>query len=115
MLSDHLITSVGEFIKEQIKTAVVVFEDKEPEEVTIMRKDVNDDTLKVFVNTTKGAGTITDIRLLDENGKVLISKPKGRIKTLDHAMVTTFWLRILEEEVEKPINIYELEGGYSGR
>lgn len=106
--------NVCQFIKDEIKTAVVVFEGKEPEEVQIIRKNLEKDTLKVLVNTTKGAGTITDIRLLDDKGNVLISKPKGKVKTIDHGIISTFWIKIVEEEILDPINIFELKGALNG-
>ena len=106
--------NVCQFIKDEIQTAVVVFEGKEPEEVQIIRKNLDKDTLKVLVNTTKGAGTITDIRLLDDKGNVLISKPKGKVKTIDHGIISTFWIKIVEEEILDPINIFELKGALNG-
>ncbi|WP_262123369.1 hypothetical protein [Anaerococcus sp. Marseille-Q5996] len=114
MLSEYLMKNVCQFIKDEIKTAVVVFEGKEPEEVQIIRKNLDKDTLKVLVNTTKGAGTITDIRLLDNKGNVLISKPKGKVKTIDHGIISTFWIKIVEEEILDPINIFELKGALNG-
>ena len=114
MLSGELITDIAQYIKDRVKSAEVVFDDKEPESVQIIRKDIKDNTLKVFVNTTKGKGTITDIRLLDDKGSVLISKPRGTIKTIDHAIVSTFWIKIVEEEIEDPISIFELKEGLNG-
>ncbi|MBM0046881.1 hypothetical protein JNO63_07220 [Anaerococcus sp. mt242] len=114
MLSEYLMNNVCQFIKDEIKTAVVVFEGKDPEEVQIIRKAIDEDTLKVLVNTSKGVGTITDIRLLDEKGNVLISKPKGHIKTIDHGVISTFWIRIVEEEVQNPISVFELKGAMNG-
>ena len=114
MLSEYLMTNICQFIKDEIKTAVVVFEGKDPEEVQIIRKNLEKDTLKVLVNTSKGVGTITDIRLLDDKGNVLISKPKGRVKTIDHGIISTFWIKIVEEEVQNPISIFELKGAMNG-
>lgn len=113
MLSKELLADVAKFIKDKVKTAEVVFEGKEPEAVQIIRKEITDNTLKVFVNTTKGKGTITDLRLLDDKGNAIISKPSGTIKTIDHAIVSTFWIRIAEEEIADPINIFELREGLS--
>lgn len=114
MLSEALIADIARYIKDRVKTAEVVFDEKEPEGVQIIRKEIADNTLKVFVNTTKGKGTITDLRLLDEAGKVLISKPRGTIKTIDHAIVSTFWIKIMEEEIDDPINIFEIKEGLDG-
>ena len=102
------------FIKDKIKTAEVIFDDGRAEEVQIMRKYVVDDLLKVNVNTTKGIGTIKDIRLKDANGKILISKPRDRVKTTGYALVSSFYIKIVEEEIDDPINIFELKEGLNG-
>lgn len=102
------------FIKDKIKTAEVVFDDERVEEVQIMRKYVEGNLLKVNVNTTKGIGTIKDIRLKDANGKILISKPRDRVKTNGYALVSSFYIKIVEEEIDDPINIFELKEGLNG-
>lgn len=114
MLSDFLLKEVGEYIKDEVKTAEVVFENEKPRKVEILRKTLDGNLLKIFVNTTKGVGTIVDIRLLDKDKNILISKPRGRIKTIDHAIVSTFWIRIVEEEIDNPVNIFELKEGLNG-
>ncbi len=114
MLSNELINDIAEYIKDRVSTAEVVFDDKKPESVQVIRKEIQGDTIKILVNTTKGKGTIKDLRLLDKNGKVLISKPRGTIKTIDHAIVSSFWIRIVEEEIDDPINIFELKEGLNG-
>lgn len=114
MLSNELIIDIAKYIKNRVRSAEVVFDGKKPEKVEIIRKDISANTLKVFVNTTKGKGTIKDIRLLDENDKVIISKPRGTIKTIDHAIVSTFWIKIVEEEIDNPINIFEIKEGLDG-
>lgn len=114
MLSQELLNNVAGFIKDKIKTAEVIFDDGRAEEVQIMRKYVVDDLLKVNVNTTKGIGTIKDIRLKDANGKILISKPRDRVKTNGYALVSSFYIKIVEEEIDDPINIFELKEGLNG-
>lgn len=114
MLSEQLISDVAVYIKNRIKTAEVVFEGKKPEPAQIINKEITNDVLKVFVNTTKGKGTIEDVRLLDDKGQVLISKPRGVVKTIDHAIISTFWIRVLEEELANPVNIFEIKEGLDG-
>lgn len=114
MLSQELLDDVAGFIKDKIKTAEVVFDDERVEEVQIMRKYVEGNLLKVNVNTTKGIGTIKDIRLKDANGKILISKPRDRVKTNGYALVSSFYIKIVEEEIDDPINIFELKEGLNG-
>ncbi|MBA7490434.1 hypothetical protein ES702_00972 [subsurface metagenome] len=114
MLSKDLINDVAVFIKDKVKTAEVVFDDDRVEEVSIMRKYVVDNLLKVNVNTTKGVGTIKDIRLKDANGKILISKPREKVKTTGYAIVSSFYIKIVEEEIDDPINIFEIKEGLDG-
>lgn len=102
------------FIKDKVKTAEVVFDDERVEDVQIMRKYVEGNLLKVNVNTTKGVGTIKDIRLKDANGKTLISKPRERVKTTGYAIVSSFYVKVTEEEIEDPINIFEIKEGLDG-
>ena len=114
MISDFLIDDIANYIRDRIISAEVIYDDTRTVQVEIMRKQIDKNTLKVFVNTSNGTGNIVDIRLLDAEGKVLISKPKGIIKTIDHAIISTFWIKILEEEVDDPINIFEIKGGLNG-
>lgn len=114
MLSDELRNEVAEFIKDKVKTAEVVFEGEKPEEVQIMRKYVEGDLLRIHVNTTKGVGTIKDIRLKDAKGKVIISKPRERTKVTGYAIVSSFYIKVVEEEIENPINIFEMKEGLNG-
>lgn len=94
--------------------AEVVFDDDRVEEVQIMRKHVDGNLLKVNVNTTKGVGTIKDIRLKDTKGNILISKPRDRVKTTGYALVSSFYIRVVEEEIDNPINIFEIKEGLNG-
>lgn len=114
MLSEQLLNDVAVFIKDKVKTAEVIFDDERVEDVQIMRKYVEGNLLKINVNTTKGIGTIKDIRLKDTNGNILISKPRERVKTTGYALVSSFYIKIVEEEIEDPINIFELKEGLNG-
>lgn len=114
MLSDQLLVDVADFIKDKIATAEVIFDGEKAEDVQIMRKETKDNLLKVYVNTTKGSGTIKDIRLKDANGKILISKPRERVKTTGYAIVSSFYIKITEEEIENPLNIAEIREGLNG-
>lgn len=114
MLSEQLIDEIAIFIKDKVKTAEVVFDDERVEDVQIMRKYVEGNLLKVNVNTTKGIGTIKDIRLKDANGKILISKPRERVKTTGYAIVSSFYIKVTEEEIDDPINIFEIKEGLNG-
>lgn len=114
MLSDQLMVDVAQFIKEKIATAEVVFDDERVEEVQIMNKRVVGSVLQINVTTTKGIGTIKDIRLKDAKGIILLSKPRERVKTTGYALVSSFYIKITEEEIANPLNIIEIKEGLNG-
>lgn len=107
MLSEYLINKIAEETKDKIKKAEIDI-DGRTEEVPILKKEVKGDLLKVFVSASSNEGNISDIRLLDKEGHVLISKPKERVKTIGYAIVSSFYIRFVEEELTDPINIFEL-------
>ena len=114
MISEQFLSELAEFIKDRVKTAEVIFDGKAPETVQILRKDVVGNLLRVHVQTTKGVGTIKDIRLKDAKGDVIISKPRDRVKTTGYALVSSFYIRVIEEEIDNPINIFEMKEGLDG-
>lgn len=114
MISDYLIEQIAKETKDKIKSAEVVLDGVE-QEVSILRKEVEGNLLKVYVNTSKGKGTITDIRLKDEKGNLLLSKPAERIKTSGYAIVSSFYIRFVEEEIEDPVSIFEMRGIDNGK
>lgn len=114
MLSDQLLIDIVQFIQDKITSAEVVFDDGRVEDVQIMRKFVKGNLLRVHVSTANGVGIITDIRLKDADGKILINKPRGRIKTTGYALVSSFYIKITEEEIENPLSIFEVKEGLNG-
>ena len=113
MISDFLLEQIASETKEKIAKAEIVI-DGVTEEVQILRKDQEKNLLKIFVNTTKSKGLISDIRLLDDKGRVLLSKPSERIKNVGYALVSSFYIRFVEEEIKEPISIFELRGAKYG-
>ena len=109
MISDYLLNKIALETEAKITKAEVEIDGK-LEKVQILRKDVVKNLLKVYVNTTKSKGLITDIRLLDDDGRVLLSKPCERIKNIGYALVSSFYIRFVEEEVTDPISVFELRG-----
>lgn len=107
MLSEYLINKIAEETKDKIRTAEIDI-DGRTEEVAILKKEIKGNLLKVFVSSSNDKGNITDIRLLDREGHVLISKPKEMVKTVGYAIVSSFYIRFVEEELEDPVNIFEL-------
>lgn len=109
MISDFLIGQIALETKDKIQSAEVVLDGK-VKEVPILRKEVEGDLLKVYVNTASGKGTITDIRLKDDKDNLLLSKPAERIKTNGYAIISSFYIRFVEEEMKDPISVFELRG-----
>ena len=70
--------------------------------------------LKKLMVKLPSKGLISDIRLLDEKGRVLLSKPSERIKNVGYALVSSFYIRFVEEEIKEPMSIFELRGGQDG-
>lgn len=109
MISDFLIGQIALETKDKIQSAEVVL-DGEVKEVPILRKEVEGNLLKVYVNTSNGRGTITDIRLKDDKDNLLLSKPAERIKTNGYAIISSFYIRFVEEEMEDPVSVFKLRG-----
>lgn len=109
MISDFLLGQIALETKEKIKSAEVVL-DGDLKEVPILKKEVEGNLLKVYVNTSKGKGTITDIRLKDDRGNLLLSKPCERVKTNGYAIISSFYIRFVEEEMKDPVSVFELRG-----
>lgn len=109
MLSELLIEDICKFIAASIDSAEAVIDEKAIP-ISILRIDTGKDIVKVFTNANDGKGTITDIRLLDKNKKVLISRPEMIIKDNSFGLVSTFYIRIKEFENANPINIFSVDG-----
>lgn len=113
MISDYLLGQIAQETMDKIKGAEVVL-DGETKKAVLLRKDLEGSLLKVYVQMSTGSGDISDVRLVDDKGKVLISKPKGIVKTTGYAIVSSFYIRFKEEEVDEPVSIFELRGGQNG-
>lgn len=113
MISDFLLEQIAAETKDKIAKAEITI-DGRTEEVQILRKDQEKNLLKVFVNTTLSKGLISDIRLLDDRGRVLLSKPSERIKNVGYALVSSFYIRFVEDEIKEPMSIFELRGVNNG-
>lgn len=109
MLSDELKKKILEFIKSQVATAEMVVDD-EIIEIQIMRTEITGDLLKIYTNASEGKGNISDLYIKDIAGNVIISKPRSIVKTSHYGLVSSFYIRIREEIVDNPINIFEMGG-----
>ena len=114
MITEKLMTDVLEFIKSKIGTAEMVI-DGVVEPVQILDTKIEGNLLKIFTNTTKGKGTITDLYIKDDDGNVVLSKPRMILKTHAYGVVSSFYIQLEEKEIPDPINIFEtVRGGTNG-
>lgn len=66
--------------------------------------------LKVFVNTPRGEGKITDLRLYDGEGNVMVSSPQEIVKTAGYGLVSSFYMQLTEREITDPVSIFAMGG-----
>lgn len=110
MLEDKIINEIANFVADKVDSAEMLI-DGVAEEVNIMNiQVVENNLLKVFITAAQGKGEITDIRLKDIEGDIIMSKPRSVIKNPTFGLVSTFYIRFIEMEVNDPINIFEMGG-----
>lgn len=109
MLSKKLIADVAQFIEGQVVKAEAII-GGEAFEIPIMKTEIDRDILKIYTNTSEQDGLITDIQIKNKAGEVIISKATSIQKDASYSVVSSFYIRITEEEVDKPLNIFE-QGG----
>lgn len=110
MIHDNLMALVIAYIKERIDHAKIVIDDKEQDAEILKAEIAPGYLLKIFVNTPRGEGTITDLRLYDKEGKIMISKPQEIIKTTGYGLVSSFYIQLTEKEITDPMTIFEMGG-----
>ena len=114
MLSEKILIGVAEYIKSQVATATIIIDDVE-KEAEIMKVEIFDkNLLKIFVNTSGGKGVVSDLLIKDKAGDVIISKPRSVEKTTGYGLVSSFYIKIEEREIDDPINIFKM-GGLNGQ
>lgn len=109
MISDYLIEQIAKETKDKISRAEVVLDGK-AKEAQIMDVKVKGNALTVFVNTSTSKGEISDIRLMDSKGNILLSKPVKYVKNNGYGIVSSFYVRFVEEEITEPMSIFKLRG-----
>lgn len=110
MIHDNLMSRVISYIKEQIDHAKIVIDDKEQDAEILKAEIAPNYLLKVFVNTPRGSGVISDLRLYDKDGKLMISKPQEITKTTGYGLVSSFYIQLTEREITDPMSIFEMGG-----
>ena len=107
MLSEKCINEMAQELAHKVASAEVVIDDV-VHDASILRKEAVGNTIKIFINITQAKGIITDIRLKDEAGDILISKPQEVVKTVGYALVSSFYIQIIEEEAKDPVSVFDL-------
>lgn len=109
MLSKKLIKDVAVFIEKQVATAEAIIADKKVP-IPIMKSEIDGNLLKIYTNTADVGGLITNVNLLNDKGEVIISKATNIEKNDTYSVVSSFYINVLEEELEKPIDIFKVAG-----
>ena len=82
---------------------------KEIEDVNILDiSRIENNILKVYTQASKGVGHITNIRLLNRNGDIVMEKPRDIDKTGDHGLISTFMVELQEVEYSGNTSIFDL-------
>lgn len=108
MLSKELINDIAKYIENRVDSAQMIIDDV-PVPIDIIKTEVDGNLIKVFTNTTKGKGQISDILIKDSSGVVIMSKPRAVLKSSTHSLISSFYIKIVERESSMPINIFEKE------
>lgn len=108
MISDYLMQRVAEYIREHIAKATIVM-DGEEIDGEIMRVDVTQKHLiKVFINTPRSHGKITDVRIYDKTGALVINRPQETEKILGYGLVSSFYIQVIEHEITDPNSVFKM-------
>lgn len=108
MISDYLMQRVAEYIREHIAKATIVM-DGEEIDGEIMRVDVTKKHLiKVFINTPHSRGKITDVRLYDKTGALVINRPQETEKLMGYGLVSSFYIQLIEHEITDPNSVFNM-------
>ena len=108
MISDYLMQRVAEYIREHIAKATIVM-DGEEIDGEIMRVDVTKKHLiKVFINTPRSHGKISDVRIYDKTGALVINRPQETEKILGYGLVSSFYIQLIEHEITDPNSVFKM-------
>ena len=108
MISDYLMQRVAEYIREHITKATIVM-DGEEIDGEIMRVDVTKKHLiKVFINTPRSHGKITDVRIYDKTGALVINRPQETEKILGYGLVSSFYIQVIEHEITDSNSVFKM-------
>lgn len=111
--SDILLTNLGiEIMRNALADNVVRAEiiiNEEVEDIKILDiSKIDNNILKVFTQASKGVGHISNIRILNREGEIIIEKPRNIEKTKDHGLISTFMIELLEVENSGNVSIFDL-------
>lgn len=109
MLSKLLIRQVAEFVESQVVSAEAIIENK-AHDIPIMKSEIDGNLLKIYTNTADVDGLITNINIKNAKGEVIISKDTKIEKNDTYYVVSSFYINVLEEEIEKPLDVFKVTG-----
>ncbi|WP_215508369.1 hypothetical protein [Peptoniphilus sp. EMRHCC_23] len=108
MISDYLMHRVVEYIRDHIAKATIVI-DGEEADGEIMRVDITKNhLLKIFINTPRPHGKITDVRVYDKTGALVINRPQETEKILGYGLVSSFYIQLIEHEITDPNSVFKM-------
>ena len=108
MISDYLMQRVAEYIREHITKATIIM-DGEEIDGEIMRVDVTKKHLiKVFINAPRSHGKITDVRIYDKTGALVINRPQETEKILGYGLVSSFYIQVIEHEITDSNSVFKM-------
>lgn len=95
-------------IAENVVRAEIVI-NNEVEDINILDvSKINNNILKIYTQAAKGMGKITNIRILNKNGDVIIEKPRDIEKNKNDGLISTFMIELEEVEYSGSTSIFDL-------
>lgn len=95
-------------IVENVVRAEIVI-NNEVEDINILDvSKINNNILKIYTQAAKGMGKITNIRILNKNGDVIIEKPRDIEKNKNDGLISTFMIELEEVEYSGSTSIFDL-------
>lgn len=111
MLTEKTYKAVAKLLESMMVKAEIVLDEKVVP-ISILRTEISKDgrQLKVYTRASSGDGQVTNLRILDSEGDIVLERPKLIQMHPNYGLISTFWIEIGEREVQSPISIFE-QGG----
>lgn len=62
----------------------------------------------MFINTPHSRGKITDVRIYDKTGALVINRPQETEKLMGYGLVSSFYIQLIEHEITDPNSIFKM-------